>query len=210
MGAEDQMTVDKYGRAKKAKIAVKTNEDRNIFLKFKGFARASKYRIAPTNSMYVVDTSVYNHRISNSKKYNVISMNISGGVVVPNPEPVFAAHESDRPDRELITINVCDFESLYPKTMVFGNLCQSAAGYSAQFAVRVGNKLYNPFNTDMFNIWASPVKINDSYMAACVIIIKPTVKKSVSATQIEEVIKKRKEMKVGKNHEVVFNFLLIF
>lgn len=186
-----------YGRAGKAKIAVKVNEERNIFLNFKGFSSAAKHRIAPTNHMYVVDTSVFNHKIRNSKKYNVISMNISGGVVVPNPEPVFAAHESDKIDRELIMVNTGDFESLYPKTMVFANLCQSAAGYCARFAVRVGSKLYNPFNPKMFNIWASPVKINDSYMAAFVIIIKPEVKKSVSATQIEEVIRKRKDMKVS-------------
>jgi hypothetical protein len=195
-GALEEIKKNSFGREKKAKIAVKVHEDKNIFLKFKGFTPEAPFVVSPTDHMYVVDTTAINAKIRNSPKYNFISVNISGGVVAPNPEPVFHTHASDLPTGEPVMITTGDFESLYPKTMIFGNICPSVANYNPRYASQINGKLYNPFNPDKLNILAAPIKINDSYFAAFVAVADPRVKKSVAATLIEDVIKRRKEMKV--------------
>lgn len=166
----------------------------HVISKSAGFSTTGeKYKISASDHMYAVDMSMFNNKVFNSKKYNVISMNVSGGVVVPNPEPVFVSHPSG--GGENIVINIADFAALYPNTMIFTNVCQSVAAYNSKFGVRVDDVVCNPFNPKYINILASPIKINDSYLAVFVAVIKPTVKKSVTATLIYEIMEMRNATK---------------
>lgn len=175
------LRANRYGKEKKANLTILKSPD-NIFLKFTGFRaneesgkieRDESTRISTHDKIYTVNMSKYNAQIKNSARFPMITVNIPGGIVVPNKIPVF--HKTKTPDGDYNLLSTCDYTSLYPSTMDFMNICISVSATNPDYAVRIRDKLYNPFDTSVINQIAAPLKVNDSYIAVPVFLIKSTV-----------------------------------
>lgn len=199
-GLWNLLKTNRYGKEKKAKLAVLKSPD-NIFSKFAGFpvssdskiVRDERTRISTHNKIYTVNMTKYNARIKNSARFPMITINIPGGIVVPNNVPVF--NKTKTADGDYNVLSTCDYTSLYPSTMDFMNICTSVAATNPEFAVRIDDRLYNPFDKSVINQIAAPLKINDSYIGIAVFLIKSVVKKSVNSLVIEGVMKLRAQVK---------------
>ena len=194
------LKTNRYGKEKKAKLTILKSAE-NIFLKFAGFpvnsenkiVRDERTRISTHDKIYTVNMTKYNAQIKNSARFPMITINIPGGIVVPNKIPVF--NKTKTADGDYNVLSTCDYTSLYPSTMDFMNICTSVAATNPEFAVRINDRLYNPFDKSVMNQIAAPLKVNDSYIAVPVFLIKSIVKKSVNSIVIEGVMKLRAQVK---------------
>jgi hypothetical protein len=192
---QNHLIDDQIDAVRKQRIKILDRRDINIFWRMKGFPlNGEDVRISNQSFMYAVDSTHLHEKIHNSKKFEKISFSISGGIVVPNTLTMFR-RKFDADVNETVKLFVGDFTSLYPTTMQFANICPSAISYSTRHAIRVGNRLYNPFNEQVFMQVCSPVKINSSFIGVAVFIVRPSHYVSVCSRIIGGVIKKRAEIK---------------
>lgn len=88
--------------------------------------------------------------------------------------------------------------------MQFANICQSTAGYGSHFAIRVGDEFFNPYDTRYFIQVASPIKINEHFLAVAVFLIRGDRQVSVFSRLIDNVMTERnnakKQMEVAKKY----------
>lgn len=134
-----------------------------------------------------------------------IVLNIMGGLVVNPNEPYFKKHDDIRG-------NVIDFNSLYPSVMRWKNFCQTSTCYNPDYAIMVDGKLYNPFDEQVFDVIATPMKINTEYLLFLTFTTHEHVKQSVTNKIIKFLTDSRlsvkKDMKraEAENDECLYSY----
>lgn len=148
---------------------------------------------------YSVDTSLLAEHMHYTK---FITINISGGIVVPNKYSAFHEHLAPDCEGDWIKAGIVDFNSLYPTNMEYGNICQTAASYNPHYAIRVPpingaehGMFVNPFNEKFITCIGSPVKINKSFIQCSTFIISPEIYISECSKLIAEMKALRVKMK---------------
>lgn len=107
-----------------------------------------------------------------------------------NRERGFSTHD------DYVMPHVVDFNSLYPYSMVWRNVCFSTCCYNPKFKVLINGKYYDPFDKSVIDQIACPIKINSKYTHCTVFIIKPLVKISVLASDFIKFNNMRKGVKL--------------
>ena len=185
-----------FNRDKKLKISIMKDTTRNIFLKFTGFKDDTPYAVSSTNAVYSINSAaMYEQLCGNYFNSAQPSIAISGGIVVPNTNPVFSQIPATVEGQQPIDLLTGDFTSLYPTTCQYANICQTTAAYNPQYAIRIGSYLYDPFDQQCFNQIAAPLKINTCFTSVATFIIRPEIWNSSTSQLIGDVKRRRKETK---------------
>lgn len=185
-----------FNRHEKLKIPIMKDTTRNIFLKFTGFENDAPYKVSDTDSVFSINSAaMYERLCGNYFNSDQPSIAISGGIVVPNVNPVFSQIPATEEGQQPIDLLTGDFTSLYPTTCQYANICQTTAAYNPRYAIRIGSYLYDPFDKQCFNQIAAPLKINTCFTSVATFIIRPEIWNSSTSQLIGDVKRRRKETK---------------
>ena len=146
------------------------------------------------NTLYGID---YNHFISNFKPTGDIFINYFGGFVVDPIEKKFLTKKvpSFNGIEDDIMCNIIDFNSLYPSVMKTYNICHSTLNTNSKYPILIDNKLYSPYDVNIFYITISYLKINSVYLPFVTFTTKENYRLSLITQFINKNTGDRKKFK---------------